>query len=670
MSFGNRKIFAPFLVFLSFIAVYCSGGGSTSGKTATVTGSFADSLSGSTAALISTLQSGGCAQDTVIAHVSTGGVETASAATGADCAFSVTVPAGKPLSIMFEKADGSRFSYLYTNPYLIQPDSLDGYLSLFRVGAGKTLDLGRIMIINDMAISEFEPQEGLDLEGGTNGLATSSAGINAIPAPPIHARLTYSMEKVASGTDLTYLQEHKASIEAANSSVHIIDTGMRRGPFPMRGLWVKAGEKVFQADQDGVVTIDEIPAGVTVAKVYDHLSDTSPLMWLPLGRMTPASESPAEIHVTGFQPPICGMDDQSSCQTPLSAKAPAPSHAANSDLCNTDYNAFGCCLDYNGPTGGTRQSGAQQLVDYLGSTCEQYVDAGCCAYEGGDSAFRAWAMMQAVKEALGGDYKPLYAPKRCYDQNHKWRNCQWIDISAAGLGFYLSATQPTETAKPASASAWPLPQPFQPGSTHTESITVQPCTGRTLYLYNNLCSNESYVSFGGAGSLTPTGVIQHYGRGKPHEYLKTLYYTAPDIGPNIARVVALSRGFTRIIEITIPEGRCTGATPQTPSTPPATPSTNPPSVTGSCTGVTHHSGWSEITVCVKFANVTEGTAVSFTMGSSGMSGTTDSTGKACVNFPIYSYGSYSGMAGVTTDAGTAALNWDITVTSSAQACSL
>ena len=597
-----------------------------------------------------------------------GGAETASAATGADCLFTVTIPADRPVSITFEKKDGSRLSYIYTNPYIIQPGGLDGYLSLFRVGAGKTLDLGRILIINDMAMSEFEPQEGLDLEGGVQGLAPSSTGINPIPALPIHARLTYSMEKVATGTDLAYLQANKRTIEAANPNVKIIDTGMVRGPFPMRGLWVKVGDKVFTADRDGVVTIDEIPAGVAVAKVYDHLSDSSPLMWLPLGQMTPASESPAQIHVTGFQPPICGMDDQSSCQTALSAKK-APSFAAtNNDLCNTDYNEFGCCLDYNGPTGGTRQSGAQQLVDYLGSTCERYVDESCCSYEGGDAAFRAWAVAQTIKATFGGEYKPLYYPKRCYDQNHKFRNCQWIDISSIGLGFYLSATQPTETAKPASAGAWPLPQPFQPGTTHTESITVAPCTAKDLYLYNNLCSNESYVSFGGAGLLSPTGEIKHYSSSKPHQYLKTLHYTAPDIGPNFARVVALSRGFTRIIEINISAGSCTSATPPPTYTPP--PPTNPPSITGTCTGVTHHSGFSEITVGVKFANVAEGTTITFSMGSQTTTGTTDANGKAYGTFTIYSYGAYSGTAGVSTDTGNAAVSWNITVTSAPQACTL
>lgn len=669
MSFGNRKVFIPFFVFLSFIAVYCSGGGSTSGKAATVTGSFADSLSTSTAALISTLQSGGCPQDTVIAHVFADGAETSSAATGADCLFSVTVPADRAVSITFEKKDGSKVSYLYTNPYIIQPGSRDGYLPLFRVGAGKTLDLGRITIISDMAFSEFEPQEGLDLEGAVQGLAPSSAGINPIAAAPLHARLTYTLEKVASGADLAYLQANKAAIEAANPNVRIIDTGMKRGPFPMRGLWVKVGENVYTADRDGLVTIVEIPAGVTVAKVYDHLSDSSPLMWLPLGRMTSVTQSPAEINITGFQPPICGMDDQSACQTPISAKALPSFSATDTDPCNHDYNATGCCLDYDGPSGGTRQEGAQQLVNYLGSTCERYVDEGCCAFEGGDAAFRLWAVAQEIKSTFGGDYKPLYYPKRCYDQNHKWRNCQWIDISSIGIGFYLSANPPTETAKPASAGAWPLPQPFQPGTTHTESITVKPCTGKELYLYNNLCSNESYVSFGGAGSLSPTGVITHYGRSKPHEYAKTLTYTAPNIGPNFARVVALSRGFTRIIEINISAGSCTTPTPQPPSTSPP-PTTNPPSVTGTCTGVTHHTGSSEITVGVKFANVEEGTTVTFSMGSQTTTGTTDSTGRAYGNFTISSYGSYSGMAGVSTSAGDAAVSWEITVTSAPVTCSL
>lgn len=691
MPFGNRKILIPFFVLLAYITVHCSSDSTpeervaTPGETVTLVGSFADGLTGSTA---------GCSQDTVKARVIADGAETASAATGPDCSFSVSVPADRAVSITFEKKDGSKLSYLYTNPYIIQPSTRDGFLSLLRVGAGKTLDLGRITIIRDMAFSEFEPQEGLDLDGGLKGLTSSTAGINPIAPAPIHARLTYSLEQVASGSDLASLQANKTFIEAANPNVKITSTGYMRGPLPMRGLWVKVGEKVYTADRDGVVTIDEIPSGVTVAKVYDHLSDSSPLMWLPLGQMTPTSKSPAEIHVKGFQAPSCGMDDQALCQTPLAANAslsakvsvftntplsakPLPSFLANDlDACNHDYNESGCCLDYDGPTGsGSRNPGAQQLVDYLGSTCSKYVDEGCCAYEGGDAAFRLWAVAQAVKSTFGGDYKPLYYPKRCYDQNHKFRNCQWIDISSIGLGFYLSATAPTETAKPPTGAPWPLPQPFQTGVTHTESITVPPCTSKPLYLYNNLCSNESYVSFGGAGKLTPTGEVRHYGRAKPHEYAKTLNYTAPDIGPNIARVVALSRGFQRIIEITIPAGSCTATTqppvtqPTPTPTPPAQP-TNPPSVTGSCTGVTHFTSSSEITVCVRFANVAQGTTVNFSMGSATTSATTDSTGKACATFPISAYGSYSGLAGVSTDAGNAVLNWDITVTSAAQACSL
>lgn len=114
-----------------------------------------------------------------------------------------------------------------------------------------------------------------------------------------------------------------------------------------------------------------------------------------------------------------------------------------------------------------------------------------------------------------------------------------------------------------------------------------------------------------------------------------------------------------------------------PSPAPA-PGALPPEITLACVGVDHYNGYSVITVCSNFTNVSgaDWNGVSASMGSTppGSYSYTYSSElqeyltKTCATFRITQYGSYSGFMGVSTSGGSAVVAWDITVTSAGQAC--
>ncbi len=693
-----------FYLLIIALALFSPSCNSSKESTATITGSFAiDAPDGD---LFTAVDPISCAE-TVTSVVATADVaEAASATVGGDCAFSLSVPAGKAIGLTFVSGETSAV-HLHANPYFGENAKPEQYLTRFRINGGVAFDMGRIRLLGAYAFSENTPlatldadkdgiPDGFDADYDLLGLVTQADvdedtianGADNCPFEtnagqadgdgdgvgdaceigsfPLKGSFSYSLVKVSTGAELAYLQANKATLEASDGMITITDTGLTRGPITMKGLWVKLGSTVTMMDRSGVLTLTEIPAGVAVAGVYDQLSSPGPLAWLPLYKLGSGSTTP--IHMTGFFPQPCGMDDYVSCSTVTEGRSD-PVAATDNDPCNHDYNANSCCLDYDGPTGGSDKSFG--LTAYLGSTCERYVDNGCCAFEGGDVAFRAYAVWATLKTVVGYDYDPLYMPRQCY-RSHMRRNCQWIDIYSQGYGLYLSATEPSESSQPSPALPWPLPIPGQSGDTYTEEISVGCGEEKTLYLFNNLCTNESEVTFEGNGSLDPVGTIDHSLVGRRHKYLNTLTYTAP-AGPTVDIVTATARGFTRKVEITVGCSVIATVPPVTETTEPTptpTPVTTEPTVSANCTGVTHHSGYSEVLVCVRWNDVPEGTEMKVIMGSQTQTASVKADGSACASFTIYSYGPYSGTAGVTTDGGIAAISWDITVGSGAVACSM
>jgi len=98
----------------------------------------------------------------------------------------------------------------------------------------------------------------------------------------------------------------------------------------------------------------------------------------------------------------------------------------------------------------------------------------------------------------------------------------------------------------------------------------------------------------------------------------------------------------------------------------------PTTISNSCSGVTHHSGYSVITVCVKIHPPASGTEIDFGMtgaygyGPATGSGLTDANGVACATFTIYNYGGYSWDATVYGE--TASTNGTINVDALSQSC--
>ena len=98
-----------------------------------------------------------------------------------------------------------------------------------------------------------------------------------------------------------------------------------------------------------------------------------------------------------------------------------PPHGGGGAVCGA-ANDKPCCLDYDGivPTNSKATNIAEKSLHYLGSTCEKYVDVGCCVNEGG-------TMWQAIQVQAGS-----FTPVNCWI-SHAQRNCQNIDLDASGL---------------------------------------------------------------------------------------------------------------------------------------------------------------------------------------------------------------------------------------------
>ena len=324
----------------------------------------------------------------------------------------------------------------------------------------------------------------------------------------------------------------QANASQLTSPIQFVADGFTQGPIPSHGMWIVYGspaspQQMVMTDDSGNFSIDAstIPPGVFVARLVRDAGDDPPLSFVPLCML---QQDPSQVTTTvqyrGF-PDGCSMDDASEarCSAPptpadggtdipqLNPHAHPPHGGGGAVFCGP-ANDKPCCLDYDGivPTNSKATNIAEKSLHYLGSTCEKYVDVGCCVNEGG-------TMWQAVQVQAGS-----FTPVNCW-LSHAQRNCQNIDLGASGLVF--SASKATRDA--------------HDPTTSPESITVACNSSTTLYNYNNTCQNLDYIALGpgSCGTLTPSGWITH----------NTVLGAPPASGPNI---------LTRDVVFTAPSRPC------------------------------------------------------------------------------------------------------------------
>lgn len=521
-------------------------------------------------------------------------------AIGADCAFTATLSKGKSCYLQFLDTSGNVGALLsWQDPTQLNDGRSLKLTAFLKMGENQTHDLGSVTLLvpadfapglasrgiafgggagRTIAFPDSEPvgfdangngvpddnEAGFPVGSDTDGDGIPEASNEtacADPGPgPLHGRLRL----IASRDDLTpdELIEINKDPSIVPSHITLSGNGFATDPFPARGAWITLGEKndtslAVMADDQGNFTIPSVPKGVVTAKVYKDLTQTEPVMHLPLCLLQ--ADAAAVTDATAITqnvpfPDPCTMDDTSEGQcggAPLSdtSDAPlavalglAPPPKADHITCGSS-NESGCCLDYNGsywPAPARPHNFARHAAAYFGSTCEQYVDINCCVNERG-------TVKNLVLATAG--LKNLVA---CWT-NHRQRNCQNIDIQQSAL--VLSASAAVCAAHDA--------------STNPETITVDCGSATTLCLHNNACVNHDTISLSGCGSLNPVGVIPHEVVNDIHQTERNLVYTAPG-APCSAVVTTTAWGFTRSLNINVVcsgAGTGTGGTVTSPFTP-------------------------------------------------------------------------------------------------------
>ncbi|WP_395088873.1 hypothetical protein [Armatimonas sp.] len=295
---------------------------------------------------------------------------------------------------------------------------------------------------------------------------------------------------------------------------------------------LRVGERLYPVPANGEIDLPEIPAGVTEASVISSPSNPTPLHTFPIAQLVAGVTIVVPINYHG---PL-GMNSPDDT-------VPGGRHLHSRDEDNGTTTCppgtkSPCCEDQNGALGDGRRynNGWKRYRNFIGSTCFQWVLAGCCANEGAE-----------IIPALFGSYIS------CYD-NHKSRNCQDLKDD----DFAVSATE----------------------------IVVQCGQQARLTVTNGTCSNESIVltlsnfvgQVKGDEDYGPgSQLIRHYDSATPrvnHLRDREFFYIAPVALPEgvtelKTSFMCVTAGQVRVVDVTV---RCV---PQPTPTPAPTPTPQP-----------------------------------------------------------------------------------------------
>ncbi|MES9853135.1 MAG: thrombospondin type 3 repeat-containing protein [Candidatus Thiodiazotropha sp. L084R] len=480
---------------------------------------------------------------------------------------------------------------LQRNPLLFQDsdgdgvtDAMDSDFKVFELISNRDVD-------NDGIENESDncPYESNLSQEDTNQDGKGDA-CSITPDMPLYGQLTLSLvKKLATQEEVDAIIEDPSLLDATLLAVSEDEPNtIVFGPIPQGGNWVITQNQKVMIDPDGYFTLDAITdpdSGLAV--VVREPTDDTPLFTFPLHKLSTDSLNPAVIDIKSSFPRPCGMDGD-VCHNPVSAeKGDALHHAKHehTDLpqihpyeeqgdegvsgnCKEDYNTYPCCLDYDGPLAGPdaepQTDSVTEVQVYLGSTCHESVLHNCCTNERGDFAYRAVEILRIFSD----DIDELYEPIGCHD-NHKKRNCQWIDYDTDQRGLFLSATSPSIIQRSPRYQENTRPQT---GSLHIENIVVACGEEKTLYLYNNTCRNETVLHFerniGGSAKLNADSVdnereipaneranplvVRHYKDGlDSFIFQRSITYTAPSEPGSADAISAQAGGIHRRVNIEV-----------------------------------------------------------------------------------------------------------------------
>ncbi|MCG7870488.1 MAG: thrombospondin type 3 repeat-containing protein [Candidatus Thiodiazotropha weberae] len=480
---------------------------------------------------------------------------------------------------------------LQRNPLLYQDrdgdgvaDGMDADFNLSVLLSNQDIDNDSIDNESDNCPYESNPdQEDTDQDG--LGDACS------IPLDmPLYGQLTLSLvKKLATEEEVQAIMDDPALLDSTLLEVSEDDPNtIVFGPIPQKGNWIVTQNQKVMIDPDGFFTLDPVTdPGSGLAVVVREVTDEKPLFTFPLHKLSTDASNPAVIDIKGTFPRPCGMDGD-VCHNPAIAEKGGAVHHINhghihlppirpfeeqgdegvSGNCKEDYNTYPCCLDYDGPLAGPdaepQTDSVTEVQVYLGSTCHESVLHNCCTNERGDFAYRAVEILRIFSDSID----ELYEPIGCHD-NHKKRNCQWIDYDTEQRGLYLSETAPSIIQRSARYQENTRPQT---GSLYVENIVVACGQEKTLYMYNNTCRNESVIHFerniGGSAKLNGDGVenereipaneranplvVKHYKDGVDNFiFQRSITYTAPSEAGSADAISVQAGGIHRRVNIEV-----------------------------------------------------------------------------------------------------------------------
>lgn len=480
---------------------------------------------------------------------------------------------------------------LQHNPLRYQDSDGDGVVDATDADFNLTALLSNQDVDNDSIDNEDDncPYDSNPNQEDTNQDGTGDAC--SIPSgQPLYGQLTLSLvKKLATAEEVQAIMDDPALLDSTLLDVSEDDPNtIVFGPIPQKGNWiVTQGQKVM-VDPDGYFTLEPIAdPGSGIAIVVREVTDDKPLFTFPLHKLSTDASNPAVIDIKGTFPRPCGMDG-GACHNPAIAEKGGAVHHINHGYihlppirpfeeqgdegvegnCKEDYNMYPCCLDYDGPLAGPdaepQTDSVTEVQVYLGSTCHESVLHNCCTNERGDFAYRAVEILRIFSDSID----ELYEPIGCHD-NHKKRNCQWIDYDTEQRGLYLSETAPSIIQRSARYQENTRPQT---GSLYVENIVVACGEEKTLYMYNNTCRNESVIHFerniGGSAKLNGDGVenereipaneranplvVKHYKDGVDNFiFQRSITYTAPSEAGTADAISVQAGGIHRRVNIEV-----------------------------------------------------------------------------------------------------------------------
>lgn len=346
--------------------------------------------------------------------------------------------------------------------------------------------------------------------------------------------------------------DQRAELEMDGALVDDATNTLVFPPAPLKGRFIKAGDRYILSDEDGLFRIPSLPNSATELEMYrDVLGGAARLTAFaidPAGYN--ADDQTAPDHVYSVQLPLPGEmnpEENSTQAVNFERLSCSDGHEEHrilsdgcSDRCNADdpavvENRKGCCQDYNGnlpfadmqPRNRKDPSPSCQAKAYLnfpnstcakwstgqlGSACQNEVAYQCFVHKGSKQCSsdppRCKSTADCPDATLCRGGKCNYP--NCYI-NHRYRNCQNLDSSALKV---------------------------------TPSGAVEIAQGASIEIkfLNNTEANEAHISGlegGENGSLTlvtkgpklvagPTLILQQYNDDANKHYEEvTLKYTAP-----------------------------------------------------------------------------------------------------------------------------------------------